>query len=96
MLLRSRKENGFPTRIDVLIQDVRALEIRCSFRGMKIESADMDYLKGFRSNPAETVEPGNRIYALRGSDWEGYIVGGLFACRRIGTGSSSAAAPKAR
>jgi hypothetical protein len=64
LLLRSGKTNEHHTRIDVLVKDVRAMEIRSWFEGFEIAEEDREYLREFRSNPIEMIEPGNRVYAL--------------------------------
>lgn len=80
-MLRSRKTNDDPTRVDVLLQDVRAMELRTWFSGIKIEEVGLEYLEGFRSNPISMIEPGNKVYSVRGDDWLGFIVGGIIAVR---------------
>jgi len=76
LLLRSAKTNEHRTRIDVLILDVRAMEIRSWFEGFEITKVDQDYLRDFRSNPVEMVQAGLSVYALSGKGWHGFIVGG--------------------
>jgi hypothetical protein len=76
LLLRSRKTNSIRTRLDILFTDVRALELRFWFDGIKIEEADASLLKDLRSNPCGMIEHGNRIYSLKGDGWSGFIVGG--------------------
>jgi hypothetical protein len=76
LLLRSGKTNKHHTRIDVLILDVRAMEIRSWFEGFEIAEVDEDYLRGFRSNPIEMMQSGVKVYALSGKGWQGFIVGG--------------------
>src|SRR5664279_1848194 len=73
LLLRSGKTNQHLTRIDVLILDVRAMEIRSWFDGLEITRVDQDYLHGFRSNPIELMEAGLSVYALSGKGWQGFI-----------------------
>ncbi|QHO71541.1 hypothetical protein ACH79_01800 [Bradyrhizobium sp. CCBAU 051011] len=77
LLLRSGKTNEHHTRIDVLVRDVRAMEIRSWFEGFEIVEEDREYLREFRSNPIEMIEPGNKVYALRGIGWRGFIVAGI-------------------
>ena len=77
LLLRSRKSNQHPTRVDVLIQDVRAMEMRSWFDGVEIEEVDPSCLGSRNAKPAGMVEPGNRAYIVRGGNWDGYIIGGL-------------------
>jgi hypothetical protein len=76
LLLRSGKTDEHHTRIDVLIKDVRALEIRSWFEGLEISEVDRNYLRDFPSNPLEMMEVGLRIYALSGKGWQGFVVGG--------------------
>jgi hypothetical protein len=77
LLLRSDKTGARATRVDILFQDVRAIELRSWFEGITIEEAEVDYLKGFSSHPSEMMEVGNRVYAVRGSGWSGFIVAGI-------------------
>ncbi|HWZ99073.1 MAG TPA: hypothetical protein VN025_15045 [Candidatus Dormibacteraeota bacterium] len=77
LLLRSRKTKGATTRIDVLFQDVRAMEVRSWFVGIRIEESDQQQLEGCKSNPLEMIEPGNRIYSIIGNGWQGFVVGGI-------------------
>jgi len=77
LLLRSMKTVELPTRIDILIQNVRAMEIRSWFHGVEIVEVSPEFLLGFDSNSIEMVEPGNRVYALNGRGWQGFIVGGI-------------------
>lgn len=76
LLLRSGMTDEHPTRIDVLILDVRAMEIRSWFDGVEIALVDQDYLRDFRSRPAEMMQPGLDVYAISGKGWQGFIVGG--------------------
>jgi hypothetical protein len=82
LLLRSGKTNEHPTRIDVLILDVRAMEIRSWFEGFEITKVDQDYLRNFRSNPIEMMQPGLGVYALSGKDWQGFILGGNLSAQQ--------------
>ncbi len=79
LLLRSGKSNEHAnTRVDVLFQDVRALEIRAWFKGIRIEEEQShEFLKDQRSNPAQMIEAGNKIYSLSSSGWEGFVIAGL-------------------
>lgn len=53
------------------------MEVRCWSNGIRIEEVGLEYLLGFKSNPTEVVEVGNRVYSVRGEGWEGFIVGGV-------------------
>ena len=67
------------TRVDILIQDVRALEIRMWFDGIVIAEEASEYLGQFQSNPLELLEPGNKIYALRSKAWRGFVLAGIIS-----------------
>ena len=79
LLLRSGKTDQHKTRIDILIRDVRALEIRAWFEGIQILEGNGGDLVGFRSNPVQMIEPGNKVYIVRGRAWEGFVLGGEFS-----------------
>jgi hypothetical protein len=79
LLLRSGKSDRTPaSRVDILFQDVRALEIRAWFQGIRIEElTDPQFLDGRPSKPAGMMEPGNKIYALISAQWQGFVLGGI-------------------
>ena len=79
LLLRSGKTNDYHTRVDVLIRDVRAMELRSWFQRVVIEEVDKAFLAGFRSNPIDMVENGNRVFSFRGDNWAGFVVGGVLS-----------------
>ena len=55
------------------------MEVRAWFDGIRIEEAEPQYLEKQASKPDELIEPGNRVYRLVGSGWEGFIVGGIMS-----------------
>jgi hypothetical protein len=64
--------------VDILFQDVRAMEVRVWFKGITIEEVgDLTFLEDQRSRPADMIEPGNKAYALISDCWRGFIVGGI-------------------
>jgi len=79
LLLRSGKsDESATTRVDILFQDVRAVEMRVWFKGIRIEEVDdPKFLEDQPSKPAETIEPGNKVYALISGGWRGFVVGGI-------------------
>ena len=77
LLLRSAKNPLQPKRIDILFQDVRALECRTEFENLTIEEVGPEFLDGVRSKAREVIEPGNKVYSLTSGDWIGYVVGGI-------------------
>jgi hypothetical protein len=76
LLLRSGKTDEHHTRIDVLILDVRAMEIRSWSEGFEVALVDQNYLSDFRSCPLEMIEQGLKVYAISGKGWTGFILGG--------------------
>ena len=48
------------------------------FDGIRIEEEDIEYLDGYSSKPSEMLEYGNKIYAIHGAGWSGFVVGGAF------------------
>jgi len=77
LLLRSAKSPAQPKRIDVLFQDVRAIECRTDFADLLIEEVGPEFLEGVRSKAREVIEPGHRVYSLRSGNWLGFVVGGI-------------------
>jgi hypothetical protein len=82
LLFRSGKTRRHPTREEVLLKDVRAMEVRCWSSGLRIEEVSLEYLVRFDSNPVEMVQPGNRVYSVQGEGWKGFIVGGAVVTHR--------------
>ena len=77
LLFRSpKRRRDATTNIDVLFTDVRVIELRAWTEGLAIEEIDVANVADSPSHPTELIEPGNRVYAVRGSGWEGFIVGG--------------------
>jgi hypothetical protein len=56
---------------EVLIRDVRAMEIRSWFEGLELKEVDREYLRDFRSNLIEILDVGMKAYALLGKGWRG-------------------------
>ena len=77
LLLRSKRTMDQSTRVDILFQDVRAMEMRLWSKGIKIEQVDPSYVLNQRSVPQAMIEPGNIVYSLSGSDWSGYLLAGI-------------------
>lgn len=76
LLIRSGKTDQHQSRIDILVNDVRAVDIRSWFEGIEISEVAQDYLRDFPSNPIEMMEIGLRAYKLAGRGWKGFVVGG--------------------
>ena len=61
----------------MLFQDARAMEIRAWFDGIEIEEESAQLLDGAASNPRIMLEPGNKVYKLKGNGWSGYVLAGI-------------------
>jgi hypothetical protein len=77
LLLRSGKTAKHPTRVDVLFQDVRALEVPAWMDGLIIEETTPAYTENRPSKPNKFIETGIKVYKLRGEEWEGYVIAGI-------------------
>ena len=77
LLLRSAKSPGSPKRVDILFQDVRAIECRTDFPDLVIEETGPDFLNVVRSKAREVIEPGHKVYSLKSGNWIGFVVGGI-------------------
>ena len=53
------------------------MESRYFFEGIRIEETDAAGLEAHASKPAEMLEAGMKVYALRGNGWRGFVVGGV-------------------
>lgn len=76
LLLRSGRSDEHDLRLDVLIKDVRALEIRSWFEGIEIIEVEPSFLNDFPSKPIDMLDVGLKVYALLGTGWRGFVVGG--------------------
>ena len=53
------------------------MDLRSWSNGLSVDEESADYLAALRSAPSEMMEPGNRVYVVRGQGWAGHIVGGI-------------------
>jgi len=74
LLFRANRTNQAPTTVDVLFQDVRAMDARVWTDTLKIEDTDREFVDGYPSNPAEMIEFGVHVFRISGLGWEGYVV----------------------
>jgi hypothetical protein len=81
LLFRSCKTDTDPTRVDILFQEVRATELRSWFEGIEIvEEDNSTFLAGRPSRPVPMFDKEIRFYRLKGTGWEGFVVGGIVSC----------------
>lgn len=80
LLFRSCKSDVDATRVDILFQDVRAMELRCWFEGIEIvEEETASFLARSPSRPVPMFDKEIRFYRLKGTGWEGFVVAGSVA-----------------
>jgi hypothetical protein len=77
LLLRSAKSPVHLTRIDVLFQDVRAIECRTEIPDVLIEEVSPDFIRNTRTKATEILEHGHKVYALKSTGWTGFVVAGI-------------------
>ena len=78
LLFRSCKTDTDPKRVDILFREVRAMELRSWFEGIEIvEEENSSFLGSRPSRPIPMFDKEIRFYRLKGSGWEGFVVGGL-------------------
>jgi hypothetical protein len=78
LLLRSCKTDTDPTRVDILFREVRAMELRSWFEGIEIvEEESSAFLAARPSRPVPMFDKEIRFYRLKGTGWEGFVVGGI-------------------
>lgn len=62
LLLRSRQSIEFPTRLDVLITDVSAFEVRCWSDSLTIEETGIQKLEGKAVGPTTSPKDAGRFW----------------------------------
>ncbi|MBP7704236.1 MAG: hypothetical protein KA105_02985 [Caulobacter sp.] len=77
LLVRARRDPSLSTRVDILFQDVRAMEMRLWTNGLTIQEVGLDMLAKQASAPLALAEPGAKAYLLSGEGWQGYVLGGI-------------------
>ena len=77
LLLRSVRDDIHKTRVDILFQDVRALELRMWFDGIDIQVAPLSNGISLQTCPNDIAEPGNILYTIKSRDWSEYVLGGI-------------------
>ena len=80
LLFRSNPYHARPdTRVDILFQDVIAMETRVFSDGLTIEEVGPELLESTRCKPADLIEGGRKTYSLSGRDtngetWSGFVL----------------------
>jgi hypothetical protein len=77
LLLRSTKSETFPTRVEVLFQNVKAIQLPTVLEGLVITDADPELTKEIEAETGLTCDGGVRLFSLRTSHGVGYVVAGV-------------------
>jgi hypothetical protein len=76
LLLRSTKTGNFPTRIDVLFQNVKAMQVPTVFDGLVVTEADDEFAARIETETG-LLRDDNRFFCLETAHRVGYIVAGV-------------------
>ena len=80
LLMRSTKNETFATRIDVLFQNVKALQIPTSLDGLVVTEAD-DELADRVESETGILREESRFFAIETTRGVGYIVAGVMVSK---------------
>lgn len=75
LLLRSGFSNKYKTRIDILFQDVIAIESRMYMQNLEIREVESSFLTNVGSCPEQIIEPGHKVFSLIFDGGTGFIIG---------------------
>jgi hypothetical protein len=79
LLLRSIKEPGVPTRIDVIFKPVRYLRIPTTIDGLELHLVEPGEIDGELTASIGPVDAKDKLFALAGPTGRWWIVGGVVA-----------------
>jgi hypothetical protein len=77
LLLRSTKSEQFDTRIDVLFQNVQALQLPSMLSGLVIATADSAEAERITRATGLLPDDDRTFFTLTGSNFAGYVVAGV-------------------
>jgi hypothetical protein len=77
LLLRSVKEAGISTRIDVLFKPVRYMSMPMTLSGIDLRIVTPAALKGERADIADACGPKDKIFALAGDEGGAWVISGV-------------------
>lgn len=80
LLLRSTKNETFTTRIDVLFQNVKAMQLPTSLDGLVVTEADDELAKRIASETGILREE-SHFFAIETARGVGYVVAGVMVSR---------------
>jgi len=77
LLLRSTKNETFTTRVEVLFQNVKAMQLPTSLEGLVVAEADAELAQRIEAETGLTRGEGARFFGLWTSHRVGYVVAGV-------------------
>ncbi len=80
LALRGKKSNEFPTRVDILFQDVKAMSLLQSFNGLIVTVADLVQRERISKETGLYPQQGDQdfeYFVVRSGAFEGYVVADL-------------------
>jgi hypothetical protein len=77
LLLRSTKSDTFPTRVDVLFQNVKALKLPTSLDGLTIAEADDDERSEIEAATGIVLDVDAAGFVVRCGSMDGFVVAGV-------------------
>lgn len=77
LLLRSTKSETFDSRIDVLFQNVQALQLPSSLPGLSVDIAGFEQAALITAATGLLGDEGRTFFTLDGSGYRGYVVAGV-------------------
>jgi hypothetical protein len=80
LLLRSTKNETFTTRIDILFQNVKAVQLPTSLDGLVVTAADDELSKRIEGDTGILAED-SRFFAIETAGRLGYVVAGVMVSK---------------
>ncbi len=77
LLLRSTKGEGCTTRVDVLFQNVKVLNLATLLPGLTVTEADEEQQRRIVDATGLLPDDEVRFYVVTGASYEGYVVAGV-------------------
>lgn len=77
LLLRSTKNETFATRVEVLFQNVKAMQLPTSLEGLVVAEADADLAQRIEAETGLTRGEGAQFFGLWTAHRVGYVVAGV-------------------
>lgn len=76
LLLRSGFSHKYRTRVDILFQDVVAIENRMYMQDLEIREVDSSFVANAGSCPEKMIAPGHKVFSLSFEGGTGFIIAG--------------------